>query len=259
MRAWRVVLPVLALGAGVLTGCGEDQADAAELVRAAPAATAEAGSARIDMTVSAAGVEVHGEGVMALDEQLGTLTMDTGAGPSIETVFDGQVSYLRSDLFGPLPDGVEWVRLDAQAVAESQTGVDISQLATTDQNPTDALGALEAVADDGVEEVGEDDVRGVEATHYRATVDLLAAIEEAEAVTDREAFEHLADVYGDDPAEIDVWIDDDGRVVRQATSFEVAGSELTTTIELYDFGTDVDVEVPSESESVDLLDLLPAA
>jgi hypothetical protein len=251
-----VLLVVLAAAAGGLSSCGEEEATAAERIRSAPSATAEAGSAQVEMTMSGPGFEVESEGTMALDEERGTMTMDFG-GLSIELVFDGLVSYQRSELFGDLPGDAEWVRVDAAALNEAQSGVDLEQVQQTSNNPADMLASLEAVSEDGVEEVGDEEVRGEDATHYRASIDIVQAIEDADAVTDQEQFEAFAEVYGDEPLDVDVWLDGEGRAVRQDMGMEIQGQELDIRVELFDFGTDVDVEVPADGEWVDITELLP--
>jgi hypothetical protein len=275
---------VFALG---LTACGDDPADessgdedtttveAVGLIRSASTTTAEAGSAHVDFdaTVSdipgAPEVEFGGEGEIDFEEQVGTLTFELGdlpglpGGGSIEQVFAGTTLYLRGDVLGPLPGGAEWVRLDTVEAA-AEAGVDLQQLPTFgSSNPADALALLEGASEDGVEEVGDEEIDGVETTHYRAEIDLRATYENSDAVTDREAFEAFLDQLGDDPLETDIWLDDEGRVVQQSFEqplpvAEGVNASMQFTMTFSDFGTEVDVQVPDDSDTVDALDLAGA-
>ena len=56
---------------------------------------------------------------------------------------------------------------------------------------------------------------------------------------------------------MDVWIGDDGYVHKLRFEQKLAaGSSMTMEEELYDWGTDVNVTVPSDDEVVDLTQLL---
>jgi hypothetical protein len=91
---------------------------------------------------------------------------------------------------------------------------------------------------------------------YRAAQD---AAEEAGAegpIVDEEQFDEFVAAYGDEPLETDIWIDDDGLVRRQTMVIEVVGQEMTQTMEYFDYGEPVDVDVPADDETVDISDLL---
>ena len=90
-----LVLPALALAATGLTGCGEDQASATELIRNAPAALEEAGSARLEMTTEIAGQEIEAEGAFEVANGTGTMTMSMPdhVGGDFEMVFAGTTRF----------------------------------------------------------------------------------------------------------------------------------------------------------------------
>lgn len=260
MRRCLLVLPTLALVVPGLTGCGEDEASASELIRSAPAALEEAGSMRMAMTMEVAGEQIEAEGAFDIETESGYMEMDLPepVGGSMESVFEGTTVYMRSDLFGAeLPPGVEWLRIDYDELLESEAGIDLSQLTQGSNNPADALSGLQAISEDEVEEIGPEEIRGVETTGYRASIDIEAAYEELDGVIDDEQFEQFTAVYGDEPLDIEVWLDDEGLARRQVMTFEIQGQEVEQSMEFFDFGDPVDVEVPDESDTVDLLDLLP--
>jgi len=271
MRRPLLLLPALALAAAGLTSCGEDQASAAELIRNAPAALEDAGSMRMEMTMAFAGQEIEAEGAFDVAEQTGTMTMALPApvGGEIEMVFDGTTYYMSAAAFGPAaPEGAEWIRVDLDEIAEtSGTGIDLEALTGAgSNNPTDALSGLEAVSEDGIEELGTEDIRGVATTHYAASLDMEAAFEQAqaaiedsggdEAIIDQEQFDRFIQSYGDDPVDVEIWIDSAGLVRRQDMDMSITGQDVTMSMEMFDYGESVDVQIPPEDQTIGFLDLI---
>lgn len=269
MRRSLLLLPLLALVAGGLSSCGEEQADAAELIRSSPAALEEAGSTRMEMTVEVAGQEIHGEGAFDVANGTGTMSMSMPAplDSEVEMVFADTTFYMRSDAFGgELPGGAEWVEFDLSDLTED-SGLDLDALMQQGANdPTNALDALEGVVGE-VEDLGEDEVRGVSTTHYAATIDIAEAYEAAQdaaedtgadgPIVDQEQFDQFVAAYGDEPVETEIWIDDDGLVRRQTMVIPVMGQEMTQSMEFFDYGAPVEVEIPDDSETVSFSDILP--
>ena len=80
-----------------------------------------------------------------------------------------KVLYTRMGLLSQqLPKGKKWLKLDIEKLGKG-LGIDVSQLSQYN-DPTKMLDYLRSSGD--VDEVGKEDVRGVETTHYRAKVDL---------------------------------------------------------------------------------------
>jgi hypothetical protein len=267
------VLPALVL---VLAACGGGGGDALERVQAAQQTTLDAGSAAFTIEQAVEGVPggedrtVNSEGEVDFEASSGRVRIqvpDTGfGGGEIETLFDGETIYLR------LPEGAAptpWVRFDLEDL-EGLPGFEGFQDASSD--PSGTLGFVAGATGD-VEEVGEEEVRGVDATHYRFTVDLDQAVENAPDDL-QDALRRQADTLGVDELPTEVWLDGDGRIVRQSFEIDLADTELstpadgttppeleggvTTTIEYYDFGLDVEVEPPPAAEVTDFTELLEA-
>jgi hypothetical protein len=136
------------------------------------------------------------------------------------------------------------------------TGTDLAQLGSSNE-PTSGLELLTGAED--VEQVGHDEVGGAATTHYRATVDLRKAVEEAGAVTDRAQFEQFAELLGDGRVDVDVWLDAEDRVRRMRYEQPMPGDDApsaTVTVELSDFGTKEQVEVPAPADVTDVTDRL---
>ena len=111
-------------------------------------------------------------------------------------------------------------------------------------HPLWLLDALAGVRD--ATEVGNDEVRGVPATHYRMRIDLAAADEQLAAgiiAPGPRSYRSLRAL----PAE--VWIDDDGRIRRLSYEREDCGAYWQTT-ELWEFGLHVEIDVPTEDELI---------
>jgi outer membrane lipoprotein-sorting protein len=226
-----LLLP-FALLAVVAAGCGAGGTESATAVDVAEAAeqTAGAGSARVSMTGTGA-ESFTGEGAFSGDSGRFTMSFpDSEDAPgSLEVIFAGGTMYMSvegsGDFLGAgLPAGKKWLAVDLDAAEQADLG-DFAALYSGD--PTRILEELEASSD--FEEVGREEVRSVETTRYRGTVE-------------------------DGP--IDVWIDDNGLLRRfQFTDEPTASETSTVTVELFDFGADVDVEPPPDDEVMRMSEL----
>jgi hypothetical protein len=280
-----LLLAVLVL---LLAACGGDgdggegangvsaSAPPQERVLAAAQATTDAGTSKLSFSASvsvpaqgrAEEARLTGEGEFDYEARRGRLTYDLGdllqaegqasADGEAEVVFDRVVLYLRfPSLAGNLPEGKEWIRLDLQKLGEMQ-GIDLAQLSQLNQDPSQLLDYLRATSSE-IEDVGEEDVRGEPTTHYRARIDLdkvpEQAPEDARAAV-RASVDVLKQRLGSSTLPVDVWLDGEGRVRRFRQAISAEGSDVELTIELFDFGTDVDVAVPPENDTVDLAELL---
>jgi hypothetical protein len=244
--------------------------DHAERVVGAVRATLDAGSVNFVLDQHIVSDEesdeqrILSEGVADLASGLTRTTTETRAlgvaDVAIETVEDDAVVFLR------LPDGsgfTPWLRV---TLGETEVTPQLEQILTLSpgdpgKNLAQLLGVTEA------EQVGEENVRGADTTHYRAVADLRRAAEQAEDA-DRAFLEQWIEQLGVTELPTDVWLDDQGRVVRQSFAFDLAGAtlrgeeligelegEATTTIEYFDFGTEVDVQPPPADQVTDYEEL----
>lgn len=256
----RKLLALIALMALTAPACARG-ASASEIIRTAPDKAAEFGSAKVASTVEMnqtlpgpAGdmrltVIAESEGVFDFASQQGRLTTITrfespgapGGSQTLEMVIDGLTFYQSFDCpTGAL--GAPWLRFDLQTL----TGLDPSQVPTS-TDPTATLEILKGAADD-VEEVGSEEVRGVPTTHYRATISLERALENL----DEEARERVR-AYFQGAAETlttDVWLDDEGLLRRMTMEFDASAegsiSTISMTMELFDYGEPVEIEIPPD-------------
>ena len=277
------LLAALALVAGACGGGSGDQSPA-DAIAAASLNTTEAGSAKVSIasktTVPEAlagggptSIEFGGEGAVDYENQIGEMTMDmsdmgaAAGGPQLgemKMVFEGTMIYMQFDLLAQqLPEGKSWVRFDLATIGE-EMGVDMSQFTQFSNNdPTAALQYLEGAT--SLEEVGTEEVRGDETTHYEGVVDLQKAADKVEDEQLSKAFEDVIEIGGQAEIPLEVWVGDDETIRRMTYAFEMPAGQGSTesltseiTMEFYDFGTEVDVTIPSEDESVDLQELMGA-
>lgn len=193
-----------------------------------------------------------GEGVMDFDEEVGRMEMELPAmGTATQTIFHEGTVYTQ------IPTGAggeeQWIRHEGGRAATP--GMD-----------GDPIGMVEVVeaAEGDIEELGDDEIRGVAVDGFAFTV---AGSELAQG--DDEVPQGMGDL--DVPME--VWLDGDDRVrrlvmeldtgaVMQSGTDESADGQqdgpgtvgdmatLTVTMEFFDFGTDVDVELPADEDVI---------
>jgi len=170
---------------------------------------------------------------------------------TMQSVIDGTVMYMRSSLFGSLPEGLEWMSLDLAL------GEDLESPLPANADATAELELLEEVT--GVSKRGREVVRGVPTTRYAGTV---SVSEQSESLRGQggEGLSSLVEEEGA-PLRIEVWIDEDDLVRRMDYTISQPGEEGEgrTTIDMrmyfYDFGTIPKIEVPDPSEVFDATSL----
>ena len=112
-----------------------------------------------------------------------------------------------------------------------------------------------------IETDGTEELRGVETTHYYAIVDLLR-YEKIAPPAEREKVRALLGEVVDEPGlgeiPMDVWVDELGLVRKLTMAFSATqpGTEEQATasmsFKLYDYGEDVEIELPPASQVADV-------
>jgi hypothetical protein len=244
------VLPLAACGGGG----GSSSTQGANLtpiayVQSAAKKSAQATSEHVSIagvaTVRGQAITLRGNGDFDNAKKAGSLHTDVNLGglaATLDAVIDGTTFYLKSPLFSDaLPKGKSWIKLDLQKAGKSQ-GIDFSALLS--QDPAQSFAQLQASG--SVTEVGDETIDGVDTTHYRAKVDI-SKLPQGQKIASLTKVRY---------APYDVWIGkDDGYVYRVKTSYvyDVGGirQSVSSTTNYSDFGKDVNVQVPSDDESVD--------
>jgi len=196
---------------------------------------------------------------MAGPNAAGAPDFDDPSGWKVEAIQDGTVSYVRFPAVDDqLPAGKSWVRTDESKPGEKQgTDFDFQQL--TNNDPRELLDFLQGASGE-IEIVGTEQLRGVETTHYRATIDPLEyekLVPPDEQQELESLVEQMAAQSGLGEIPVDVWLDEGGLVRKltmtvSATQPGTSGSsDASMTFEIYDYGEDVAIELPPASEVVD--------
>ena len=219
-----------------------DQAEQVASSRFALTSTTKAGGQTI---------EFGGEGAFDYDATAGEMTFSLpgGGGELRQRVLDG-VMYLQ------LPQEPDvFYRLKLSDVVDTSLG------GSTD--PTAGLQALRGAGKD-VTEVGRETIRDAETTHYRGTLDVKKALDAVKGPL-RAQLEQVLASSDVDTAPFDAWIDDEGRLRQLDQTLTIANPqapgqslEVSTRLELYDFGVEVDVEAPPADAVKDGAPLLEA-
>jgi hypothetical protein len=260
-----IVVAVAMTAAACGGGGSSDASGAAVSIKTLQAAAsnsqaAESSRFTMDMTVDVSGepVTITVDGVMAGDGKTGQLEVAMPIVGNIEERIVDGVIYMNLGSFPGAPaelDGKQWVKLDLEQLKQ-QNGMfgDLAGQAESN-SPKQGLEYLQGLSGD-VQDLGQEDVGGRPATHYRASIDYSKVLDELpDASTEtRDALGKLGTV----PA--DVWIDDQDRVVKMHLTIDggaLGGGSGTAelTMELSDFGVPVDVQAPPEDQTVDFSSL----
>jgi hypothetical protein len=271
MRAL-VVLALLAVGAVTPLACGGGSTELESLappeaVAQAATKTAKADTYRASFTgslgVAGQTLRMTGDGEFDAEGKRGHMTMAyTVAGQKLvtEMVLELPVMYMRlpAELGAQLPSGKRWISIDLDEVGQ-ELGFEFQQLMQASQSdPSQSLQYLRGAA--GLRTVGQEEVRGVETTHYRGTVEFRRLAEQFPEM--KESIDRLIELTKVEQVPTDVWVDDDDLVRRMGFAYNdmqfAPGQrgDMSMTIELFDFGTDVDVETPPADQVIDLQELL---
>lgn len=290
-KNWAAVatLAAVALCFAACGGAGSGGALSIDPVAKAATETAKLPSEKVSLhaTIQAPGLSqalpFSAEGAVDNTARQGKMTLDMSAfarsvpsGPLADPtlwhgqeVFDtshGIVIYMRLPFLNSLAHiDKPWVKLDLAAVGR-QLGVDVGQFTQLGSgDPAQSLDYLRATSGK-VTKVGTEQVRGVTTTHYAATVDLerypnLVPSSKREAM--RKSIEKLVELSGRKTIPVEVWVDGQKRVrrMKMAVPSKSARGTATTrmTMEFYDFGAPVSVQLPPASQTVDLQDVMKNA
>jgi hypothetical protein len=268
----RFAAPIVALlTICLLVRCGSGDTASSSLtpqeIAAAAARTADFQSYRASVSntveVSGQSIETTGDGEFTAKGKKGRMSFEISAQGSkldMDAVFAWPVFYMRfSAEFGAkLPPGKDWVSMNMQKLGKSQ-GIDFQQLMQANQSdPAQALAYLRRLAD--LETVGEEDIRGVETTHFHGVADLRRVAEEFPET--KASVERIIEQTNVTRIPADVWVSADGLVRRFRYRWEnmqitpAAHGDMTMEMELYDFGVQVKVQKPPAEKVVDLEKLL---
>lgn len=257
-RRHPVVMGAVALlvSAIVLSGCGGGTGSAsisAGFIARSAASTSEQDTARIAMTMEISGEKVEIDGAMAMDGSAFEMSFAVPGGGDIEErVVDG-VMYMRMP--GSATEfGTEWVSIDMSGLLPEQQE---QARSSNGADPTSSLQSL-AGADGEVQTLGEDELRGGTATHYRVRIDADTALQRLRDGGVEPSARQIEAAAAMDGEPMDVWIGEGDRMLKMAFTMHLPQGSARVLMELYDFGTPIDIQAPPASETTDVTDRMRA-
>ncbi|MFD7718358.1 hypothetical protein [Streptomyces sp. NPDC059814] len=161
------------------------------------------------------------------------------------------------DAFAKQAGGKHWINYSYEDLA-ALSGASGDVMKDQMQNTTPDQGVKALLASGDVKKVGQEDVRGVAATHYSGTVDvaeLTAKNSELDA-TQLAAFKKQLSDAGISTEKVDIWVDKNDLLVKKTERGQMKTGELNSTVFYSDYGTKVSVERPPASDSVDFSEVM---
>jgi hypothetical protein len=228
-----------------LAGCGS--ASEATLNDAAEATAAE--SSRFEMSVRyPPSMETMGElmaaGSFDYPNELAAMTV-SGPFPFLGEDVDlkevrviGRTTFIRWVVKGKQ----YWIRDEVEETSSNPSEL-LIPFPGSPTKPTDVLERVLAASDE-TEVLGTEDVRGAETTHYRARVDLRKLLKELPNEPSQEDVLETGERF----VPVELWIDDESRLRRITIARDANRGGETTTVELFDYGVQVDVEPVAAEE-----------
>lgn len=267
-----------ALSAGALAACGGGGGAATlqPITRAADVSATAPGykmSLNEHLTSSALSgpVTITGTGSIDSRSKTGKISLDLAGipgaaqagAPKLEAIIQNLTFYMHLPpvVARRLPGGKSWMKLDLNAAGQA-AGLNLSSLSNfSTSDPSQFLHYLKA-ASGGIQKLGSESVRGVQTTHYKATLDLdkypslVPSAERQQAQTSITALEKLTNLH---KIPVDVWIDDQHLVRRMHMAFTEtpAGGRigLDMVLEFFSFGPQAAVQIPPASSVFDATQL----
>lgn len=249
------------------TVTGMDQ-EALDRVVEAAANSVDAGTARFSLSVEAAesGATEGAEATIAEGEedfaQRLRLIRFVGGSGELATVVDDTTVYVEL----PATEGDDWARVELDELLDDAGFGGPGGLPF--QSSADNLKVLENAVVAAAEE-GSEDLDGTATTRYHLNIDLEQAAEDTDGEVN-ETFSTLAESSSVDELDMTVWIDDEDLIRRvsyavdlaQAEEVEVATEDAevnveptgqaSVTVDYFDYGATLDIEVPDEASIVDI-------
>lgn len=286
-RGTAAAVAIVGLGAMSLAACGqasdEQQADVivgervspdesagAVIARASESTTSvESGRMRMSYTMSGSGMgemfdlTMSGEGSFTDFGALAELTFQTAGGPAagvggmpldmvIHEIVDGTALYMKVDSAQAIPGlGSGWTKLDMSDMPGAASAGGMGGLGSSFTGFLDSLKG----AGSSVVESGTDTIDGDPVTVYTGTIDPQAAMEQASPDDAADVQSALDQLGGTFEMPFIAWVDSDGMVrkLEMHVTADMAGTsmDMTMTIELYDLGAPVTIEVPPADQVTD--------
>lgn len=271
--------------AGGAVGCGAEKSDGAsgsertvqQVLTAAYEKTAEAKSAKVEMTMSmSAAMDGGGEatmtGVMGWDPTVMDVTMkgsmlatEPGAPEQVRMIWRDNVMYMDMGAESAKDmDGKRWMKLDLAAAAKASGDEAVAKQMTSglenmNQNPAEQLALL--LESPNLKHVGSEKIDGVETEHYKGTLTVKEVLETNEGLDllkpkEREQLLENIEKSGIKGYDTEVWVNEDDLPVRMDVGMKTPQGNVDMSMKFSDYGAKAEVEVPPAGETFDLFEML---
>ncbi|MFD3834866.1 hypothetical protein ACFWWC_01200 [Streptomyces sp. NPDC058642] len=264
-----------ATGTGAKTG---KKRSVTQVITAAYKKTAEAKSARVNMTMSVPGAdggEMTMSGIMGWDPTVMDMTMkgsalaaDADMPKNARIIWQDDVVYVDAGAAAAKEmDGKRWMKLDLGAMAEeaAKSGDDeltkelTGGLEDMNQDPAQQLAML--LDSPNLKHVGSEKIDGADTEHYKGTLtveEMMAANKPLDVLEPKERKELLAAMKkaGIKGYDTEVWVNEDDLPVRMDVGISSPEGTVEMSMKLSDYGAKAEVEVPPAAQTFDLMEML---
>ncbi|NUR67908.1 MAG: hypothetical protein HOQ47_19330 [Streptomyces sp.] len=253
------------------SGKGTTRVSPIAALRSAEKSTDAADSARVESTtVMGSMMSMTADGALGwADGITGTVTIEYTGGTladnmrqlgttSMEARYLPDAYYAKmGEKFAEQAGGKHWIRYDYDDLADLAGGSG-AYLKDQMQNTTPNQSVKLLLASGDVKKVGEEKVRGENATHYSGTVDVadLAGKNSSLTASQLADLKKQLDQAGVTTETVDIWVNDQDLLVKKVEKGRMATGDLTQTAYYSDYGVKVSAEEPPASDTEDFKKLL---
>jgi hypothetical protein len=186
--------------------------------------------------------------------------------PSRMILLDGVMYGLNNEEQARAAGGKHWVKVDPAALvglggsgAKAAAGARTATAWGQQLNPGSDLRGLARAA--RVELVGPEKLDGAGTMRYRCTAMAADLIDAEDALTPEQRSSLLGELVaeGGSSVTVDLWIDDESRLLRAVEQTETAGGTDVSTTTYSDYGTEVNIQAPPLEDTADLAESLRSA
>ncbi|WP_405732802.1 hypothetical protein OG885_18745 [Streptomyces sp. NBC_00028] len=253
------------------SGKGTTRVSPIAALRSAEKSTDAADSARVESTtVMGSMMSMTADGALGwADGITGTVTIEYTGGTladnmrqlgttSMEARYLPDAYYAKmGEEFAEQAGGKHWIRYDYDDLADLAGGSG-AYLKDQMQNTTPNQSVKLLLASGDVKKVGEEKVRGENATHYSGTVDVadLAGKNSSLTASQLADLKKQLDQAGVTTETVDIWVNDQDLLVKKVEKGRMATGDLTQTAYYSDYGVKVSAEEPPAGDTEDFKKLL---
>ncbi|RII22257.1 hypothetical protein DSC45_00845 [Streptomyces sp. YIM 130001] len=161
------------------------------------------------------------------------------------------------DEFAKQAGGKHWIKYDYETLAQ-MAGASGEYLKDQMENTTPNQSVKMLLASGDVKKVGDEKVRGVDATHYSGTVDVADLAGKSSDLDAKQlsALKKQLDQAGLKTEKVDIWVDDEDLLVKKTEKGETKDGTFSSTVFYSDYGTEVDTTEPSAGDTMDFKELV---